>query len=288
MSYYNKYIEYKNKYLKLKNQFGGNNITINVRNNNETKQYNVPVNTSIMKLKTYILKNTKLNVLNNMMTIVCADEKSINLTDDCLLTNDHNNETIRVQEKPITEEIKRFVDAQKYGAGGGNTYNQAMNELKEGEKKGHWIWYCLPNIKNKYQSTRNAQFFAIKDFYEAIYYISDDILRKRLIDMLQIIYDEISTQIREDDTQTDKMILEEMKRHSELMNDDICKLMGTNVDVKKLVSCVTLFYYVFEYTKMEGFTLLKNMKDMFEKYLYKKYKDNFTYDIIKEQYNHNL
>lgn len=233
MSYYNKYIEYKNKYLKLKNQIGGNNITINVRNNDETKQHNISINTSIKEII----------ISDKQLIIICKNEKPIILTDDCVLAEEHNNVTIH-----ISSNLQRFIDAQDKGDHG-DTYNQAMKELKDGRKTGHWIWYCLPNITNKHQKTRPSKFFAIKDFYEAIYYICNDTLRKRLIDMLQIIL----TKLKE--------------------GENIQTLMGN--DVNKLKSCVTLFYHVFNYTKDNELKLLENLKNITGE-------DDFTYNMINK------
>ena len=236
MSYYNKYIEYKNKYLKLKNQIGGNNITINVRNNYETKQHNIPINTFI--------KEIKKTISNNMMIIICKDEKPIILTDDCVLAAEHNNVTIH-----IASNLQRFIDAQNKGTSG-STYNQAMGELKNGRKETHWIWYCLPNIIRPNTSPTSTH-FAIKDFYEAIYYICNDILRKRLLDML-------------------KIILTKLKAGAHIET-----LMGMDVDVRKLKSCVTLFYHVFNYTKDNELKLLEDLKNITGE-------DNFTYNMINE------
>jgi len=219
MSYYNKYIEYKNKYLKLKNQFGGNNITINVRNNYETKQHNISINTFIKDLI----------ISDEQLIIICKNEKPIILTDDCVLTEEHNNVTIH-----ISSNVKRFIDAQDNGIIGGSTYNQAMGELKNGRKKEHWIWYCLPNIIRP-NTSGTSKYFAIKDFYEAIYYICNDTLRNRLIDMLKIILAKLKEGVH------------------------IEKLMNSHTDVLKLKSCVTLFYHVFNYTKDNELSLLNDL-----------------------------
>lgn len=234
MSYYNKYIEYKNKYLKLKNQIGGNNITINVRNNDETKQHNISINTSIKEII----------ISDKQLIIICKNEKPIILTDDCVLAEEHNNVTIH-----ISSNFQKFIDAQVKGTSG-STYNQAMKELKDGMKTGHWIWYCLPNIIRPNTSPKSTH-FAIKDFYEAIYYICNDILRKRLLDMLKIILTKLKEGVH------------------------IKTLMNSHIDVNKLKSCVTLFYHVFNYTKDNELSLLNDLYKITGE-------DDFTYNMINK------
>ena len=37
--------------------------------------------------------------------------------------------------------LQRFVDAQQH------TYYYALKEIRDGRKKGHWIWYIFPQMK---------------------------------------------------------------------------------------------------------------------------------------------
>jgi uncharacterized protein (DUF1810 family) len=150
--------------------------------------------------------------------------------------------------------IDRFIDAQNKGNYGG-TYKEAIVEMNKGHKSGHWIWYCLPciiNIAKRPSST--SQLFAIKNFYEAIDYIRNDILRQRLVDMYAIILDQLNKNVQ------------------------IQWLMGSDIDVDKLKSCVTLFYYVVQCI------IIPDIKELVEQ-LYKKIGgDSDTFNIIKDDY----
>lgn len=150
--------------------------------------------------------------------------------------------------------INRFIDAQNKGNYGG-TYKKAIDELKAGHKSGHWIWYCLPCIINiAKRPSQNSQLFAIKNFYEAIDYIRNDILRQRLVDMYKIILDQLNKSV------------------------DIQVLMGSSVDVDKLRACITLFYYVVQCI------IIPDIKELVEKLFKKVGGDSDTFNIIKDDY----
>ena len=41
----------------------------------------------------------------------------------------------------MKNDLDRFIEAQK------NTYNRALQEIKNGKKESHWIWYIFPQMK---------------------------------------------------------------------------------------------------------------------------------------------
>ena len=45
------------------------------------------------------------------------------------------------------ELLQRFVDAQDHGYEFGETYAKALDEMKQGQKMTHWIWYVFPQIQ---------------------------------------------------------------------------------------------------------------------------------------------
>ena len=51
----------------------------------------------------------------------------------------------------VVYDLDRFVNAQDSEA---YTYADALNEIKEGHKQGHWIWYVFPQIKGLGHSYR--------------------------------------------------------------------------------------------------------------------------------------
>lgn len=72
--------------------------------------------------------------------------------------------------------LERFIEAQK------NTYNQALQEIKNGQKESHWIWYVFPQIKGLGHS-ESANYYAIEDLEEATNYLKNPLLCERLIEI---------------------------------------------------------------------------------------------------------
>lgn len=73
-----------------------------------------------------------------------------------------------------THNLERFIAAQKA------VYQTALQELKEGMKKGHWMWYIFPQIQGL-GFTETSKFYAIKDMQEASAYLAHRVLGPRLI-----------------------------------------------------------------------------------------------------------
>jgi len=92
-----------------------------------------------------------------------------------------------MQEKNLKTEAKqrnllRFIHAQDFGGIYDNTstYEQALEEIKKGCKKSHWIWYVFPQMKALGKS-EISKFYGIDGREEAYEYIANPILKKRLI-----------------------------------------------------------------------------------------------------------
>lgn len=103
--------------------------------------------------------------------------------------------------------IERFIQAQK------DTYDQALSEIRSGQKRSHWMWYIFPQISGLGRST-NAVFFAIADIDEAEAYLAHPVLGARLREISQALLD--------------------------LDSDDPNAIFGSPDDIK-LRSCMTLF-----------------------------------------------
>ena len=71
--------------------------------------------------------------------------------------------------------LQRFVDAQAH------TYDQALAELRAGEKRTHWMWFVFPQIAGLGRSGM-AQRFAISGLEEARAYLSHPVLGRRLVE----------------------------------------------------------------------------------------------------------
>ena len=72
--------------------------------------------------------------------------------------------------------LERFVQAQD------DTYAIALNEIKQGEKKSHWMWYIFPQIKGLGYSY-TAQYYAIQTKQEAEEFLQHPILAARLYEI---------------------------------------------------------------------------------------------------------
>ena len=80
--------------------------------------------------------------------------------------------------------LERFLHAQDSGGiyDGTGTYAEALQEVKNGHKRGHWIWYVFPQMKGLGKS-EISQFYGINGREEAKAYIEHPILRERLVEI---------------------------------------------------------------------------------------------------------
>lgn len=108
------------------------------------------------------------------------------------------------------ENLNRYLEAQKYD------YEQALQEIKNGKKESHWMWYMFPQITGLGRSD-TAKYYEIKSLSEAKEYLNNEILKNRLIEMCQSLLN--------------------------LKNDDPIEIFGP-IDALKLKSSMTLFSYV--------------------------------------------
>jgi uncharacterized protein (DUF1810 family) len=103
--------------------------------------------------------------------------------------------------------LTRFLEAQEH------VFATALQEIQNGRKTGHWMWYIFPQISGL-GSSETSRFYAIKDMTEAKQYLNHPVLGQRLIEIT-----------------------------SELLNlgaSDPAAIFG-NIDSLKLKSSMTLF-----------------------------------------------
>lgn len=67
-----------------------------------------------------------------------------------------------------------------------NDYPIALEEIKNGCKKSHWMWYIFPQLKDLGYSP-TAKYYGIDGKEEAIAYLADEILRSRLIEISKVL-----------------------------------------------------------------------------------------------------
>lgn len=110
----------------------------------------------------------------------------------------------------VDYDLERFIKAQDSGWA---TYSEALSEIKEGHKRGHWIWYVFPQIKGLGHS-QNSEFYGISGKDEAKAYLEHPVLGKRLRDITKALL--------------------------ECLNPSAYNILGFP-DVLKVQSCMTLF-----------------------------------------------
>jgi len=69
--------------------------------------------------------------------------------------------------------LKRFVDAQA-----GGVYEQALSEIRAGEKRSHWMWFIFPQHRNLGHSA-TAKFYGLSGEAEARAYLAHPVLGPR-------------------------------------------------------------------------------------------------------------
>lgn len=78
----------------------------------------------------------------------------------------------------MKSDLERFLKVQE------RDYEVALNEIKNGRKTSHWIWYIFPQIAGLgFSST--SKYYSIKDKNEAIEYLNNKTLRNRLIEICE-------------------------------------------------------------------------------------------------------
>lgn len=112
--------------------------------------------------------------------------------------------------------IERFIEAQD------KVYKKVVEELKNGRKRTHWMWYIFPQYA-ALGSSEISYFYGIKCLDEVKAYISDDKLKQRYLECCNILLT--------------------------LAENDIEKVLG-EIDSLKLKSSLTLFKAVDEENRM--------------------------------------
>lgn len=72
--------------------------------------------------------------------------------------------------------LQRFLDAQTYD------YERALQEIKNGRKQSHWVWYIFPQLKG-FGHSYNSEYYGISGLEEAKAYYNHPVLGSRLIEI---------------------------------------------------------------------------------------------------------
>ena len=80
--------------------------------------------------------------------------------------------------------LSRFVRAQDAHG----TFEQAVQELREGRKRSHWMWFVFPQLEGLGRSPA-AQLYAVSGLAEARAYLDHPVLGPRLHEAVQALLD---------------------------------------------------------------------------------------------------
>lgn len=83
---------------------------------------------------------------------------------------------------PDPFDLARFVAAQDSGG----SYQQAVAELRNGRKVGHWMWYVFPQVAGLGQSP-TSKLYAVSSVAEASAYLAHPVLGPRLQECAEIL-----------------------------------------------------------------------------------------------------
>ena len=77
-------------------------------------------------------------------------------------------------------DLNRFISAQE------GVYDRALNELRGGLKRSHWMWYIFPQIEGLGNSPTTRQ-YSIKSLEEARQYLAHPVLGARLVECAEAV-----------------------------------------------------------------------------------------------------
>ena len=109
-----------------------------------------------------------------------------------LSSNIKERQIVKVEQESWNDgkqkNLERFLHAQDSGGiyDGTGTYAEALQEIKNGHKSGHWIWYVFPQMKGLGKS-EISQFYGINGREEAEAYIAHPILKERLVEICEAV-----------------------------------------------------------------------------------------------------
>lgn len=87
-------------------------------------------------------------------------------------------------------DLQRFLKAQE------RDYETALQEIRNGRKLSHWIWYIFPQVKGLgFSST--SDYYGIEDLEEAKAYLENDTLKARLLEISTALLDLETNNARE-------------------------------------------------------------------------------------------
>ena len=89
------------------------------------------------------------------------------------------------------KDVKRFLEAQNAAYNG---YTQALEEVRNGRKTNHWIWFIFPQMKGLGHS-RMSEFYGIDDWDEAEDYLLNFTLNDRIHEISNVLLQHKGTHV---------------------------------------------------------------------------------------------
>ncbi len=151
------------------------------------------------------------NLIECHVKVVRSEERKKQIVDDCI--NDLKSNCKCGLERMLTENNMGYIplmdvimnhlskeenDTWKYNyvsryiVPHQQTYNQALQEVRNGKKETHWMWWIFPQMKGLGTSER-SRFYGISDRYQAELYLNHPILGNHLIEITQAVLDNDKT-----------------------------------------------------------------------------------------------
>ena len=110
----------------------------------------------------------------------------------------------------MSYDLSRFTQAHM------ESYKTALDEIRNGRKESHWMWYIFPQIRGLGRSS-TSEYYAIRDLDEAKAFLQDAYLGSNLLEISRVLLD--------------------------LEEDNPTVIFGRPDDIK-LKSCMTLFVQI--------------------------------------------
>lgn len=162
------------------------------------------------KVEEYVLKNGPFkmeemkDVKYQLADFLTEWKKQVAIREQEILENLNDHEI-----SGSNYDLERFVTAQTMA------YETAYEEMREGRKRSHWIWYIFPQQKGLGHSY-NSEYYGLDGEGEARAYLAHPILGQRLRDICEV------------------LLQHKGKR-------DIDLIVGSGIDVLKLQTSMNLF-----------------------------------------------
>lgn len=86
-------------------------------------------------------------------------------------------------------DLNRFLVGQEGGPGRGS-FDTALDQIQNGQKKGHWIWYVFPQIK--LGETPDSKYYSINTPNEAVTFLAHPVLGERYRKIAAEVWQQIS------------------------------------------------------------------------------------------------